>query len=88
MAQLTSKWQPLEWQCSPFNFAHRGAIHAQWIYCREFAVPPWIMDATHDGVLPLDQISNGSEISKSTGDLIFETLRDSQIDDRPNVMRR
>ena len=42
ICQIKSKWQPFEWQDSPFTFAHHGAFVAKWLYCREFDAPKFI----------------------------------------------
>ena len=42
VCQIKSKWQPFEWQDSPFTFAHHGAFVAKWLYCREFDAPKFI----------------------------------------------
>lgn len=79
MAQLTSTWQPLEWQNSPFSFPHRGALHAHWIFCREFSAPKWIWVATSEGFKHLNALGDGDEITKTAGDEIFQIYRDTPI---------
>jgi len=77
--KLISKWQPLEWQNSPFNFQHRGAIHAHWVFCREFNPPKWIYISTENGLQTLNQIQDGQEITKTAGDEIFKIFRDTPV---------
>ena len=87
MAQLTSSWQPLEWQNSVFKFPHRGALHAHWIFCREFDAPDWLRVPTSDGMATIDQLQSGDQIPKTVGDEIFHIFRDTPAYDKSNESR-
>ena len=79
MAQLTTTWSPIEWQNSPFSFAHRGALHAQWIFCRQFTYPP--SRCVANSLRDLRRLSSGDELGKSAGDELFRIFREAPAEE-------
>ena len=71
MCQIKSKWQPFEWQESPFSFSHHGAYVAKWLFCREFVAPSCLYIPSSRGLLHISALIDGDSVDKTTGNKIF-----------------
>ena len=80
LAQIQSKWQPFEWQESPFTFGHHGAFVAKWLYCREFTAPAFIYITAPTGLAPLETLKDGDRLDKTAGNLIFDLFAKTPLE--------